>query len=538
MIIRYSCLALGAFALSGTPAAYALSASDIPADTPVSQLISSANANLAQGNAHDALTYFDIAVSRDPRNYLTLFKRGATYLSLGRNAQASQDFDRVLAIKPGFEGALTQRAKINSRKGNWAAAKNDYEAAGKKGGPEIAALEEAQGAATLAGDAEKAGDWEACVSQAGIAIMTAGTALDLRKRRARCRFEKGEVMEGVSDLAHVLQIAPESMETHLQISAMTFYSLGETEKGLSQIRVCLRSDPESKACSKLLKRERAVEKQLKNVRGFMEKHQYNSAVKLLVPSGEDTGLVKEVEDDVKLYKEQGIIHPKSPDGLHDSLIEMACEAYSEMNNHKKAQPYCTRTLATNPNSLPALISKATQQLESDDFEEAMRTLNHAKEHHGGAQKIQELLQKAQTLLKRSKQKDYYKVLGVPRDADDRSIKRAYRQLTKQYHPDKAAARGVTPEEAQKKMGQVNEAYEVLSDPELKARFDRGDDPNDQSQQGQPFQGSPFGHGAGGQQYFYQQRSGGGGGPQFKFQHSGGGGGGGRQFQFPGGFPFP
>ncbi|TKA62457.1 hypothetical protein B0A49_07126 [Cryomyces minteri] len=88
------------------------------------------------------------------------------------------------------------------------------------------------------------------------------------------------------------------------------------------------------------------------------------------------------------------------------------------------------------------------------------------------------------------------------------------------------------------MGQVNEAYEVLSDPELKARFDRGDDPNDQSQQGQPFQGSPFGHGAGGQQYFYQQRSGGGGGPQFKFQHSGGGGGGGRQFQFPGGFPFP
>jgi len=79
------------------------------------------------------------------------------------------------------------------------------------------------------------------------------------------------------------------------------------------------------------------------------------------------------------------------------------------------------------------------------------------------------------------------------------------------------------------MAEINEAYEVLSDPELKARFDRGDDPNDQSQQGSPFQGQPFGFPGGGQQQFFHQRPGGGQG--FKFQHQGG-------FQFPGGgFPF-
>jgi len=46
-----------------------------------------------------------------------------------------------------------------------------------------------------------------------------------------------------------------------------------------------------------------------------------------------------------------------------------------------------------------------------------------------------------------------------------------------YHPDKASQQGITKEEAEKKMHAINEAYEILKDPELKARFDRGDDPN-------------------------------------------------------------
>lgn len=194
-----------------------------------------------------------------------------------------------------------------------------------------------------------------------------------------------------------------------------------------------------------------------------------------------------------------------------------------MRMPKKAGPYCSEVLELVPHSLHGLLYQAQTELDRDQFEEAVRTLNAAKEHHPHSQEVHSLLQKAQALLKRSKQKDYYKVLGVSRDADDRTIKRAYRQLTKQHHPDKAAAQGVSKEEAEKKMASINEAYEVLSDSELRTRYDNGDDPNDpDAQRGHPFQGSPFGHG-GGQQFFFQQ----GGGPQFKFSGQG----------FPGGFPF-
>ncbi|KAF2196513.1 TPR-like protein [Delitschia confertaspora ATCC 74209] len=525
MILRLSSLALGL--LSAAPLAAALSASDIPLDTPVSQLIKDANAKLAAGEAQEALTYFDVAINRDPKNYLTLFRRGAAYLSLGRTAQAHHDFDKVLELKPGFEGALVQRAKISSRKGDWAAARKDYEAAGKT--EEISQLEEAQGAAYMAAEAAEKGDWDSCISQAGVAILVAGTAYDIRKLRARCRFEKGEVAEGISDLQHLLQINTGDIEPHLQSSAMAFFSLGETDKGLQYIARCLHSDPDSKACMRLRRREKNLDKQLKKVRELFEKRSFVGATKLLVPRGEDPGLLQEVQDDFKTYTEEGYISKTSPEGLYSNLVEMTCEAYIEMNNQKKAAPYCTEALKHNPTSLHGLLAQAQRELDADDFDAAIRTLETAKEHHPHHQKIQELLHKAHNLLKRSKQKDYYKVLGVSRDADERQIKSAYRKLAKQFHPDKASEQGYTPEEAQTRMASINEAYEVLSDPELKQRFDNGDDPNNPEQQGSPFQGNPFG---GGQQFMFRQGGGfpGGGSGGFKFQQGG--------FQFPGGFGFP
>jgi DnaJ family protein C protein 3 len=330
MIIRSSCLALGASLLLNSPFAFCLSPSDIPADTPISSLVSSAKANLAQGKANDALTYFDVAVARDPQNYLTIFQRGATYLSLGKSAQANEDFNKVLQIKPDFEAALLQRAKIKSRNAEWELAKKDYKTAGKTDTTEYQDLEEAELAARLAAEDEKKEDWEACVTHAGVAIMVASTSLELRQRRARCRFEKGEVQEGASDLQHVLQISPRSVEPHLQISSILFYALGDTEKGIAQMQKCLHSDPDSKPCKTLYRQEKKVDKTLKQINAQREKRQFSGALKLLVGTAEDTGLIDMVKEDVNNAKAAGYIHRNSPNNLYVSLVEMTCECYEEV----------------------------------------------------------------------------------------------------------------------------------------------------------------------------------------------------------------
>ncbi|KAH8688877.1 DnaJ and TPR domain protein [Talaromyces proteolyticus] len=506
-----------------------LQASDIPADTPVLSLVASAKSHLAGGSPRDALVYFDAAVARDPTNYLTIFQRGATYLSLGRDAQATDDFNRVLELKPDFDGALLQRARIKAKIADWSAAKEDFIAAGKQSTPEFQELEAAHVAEGAAEKAEARGDWEACVDQAGIAISKAPMSLSLRQLRSRCRFEKGDIQEALSDLTHILHLSPGSIEPHLQISSTLFYSYGDTERATAQIRKCLHSDPDSKSCSRLFRTEKKLIKQLDQVREFMGKRKFSNTINLLVGKNDENGLIDDVKEEVKEARELGRIHPNAPNQLYESLVETTCEAYRAINSPKKAETYCSEALTANPHSLHGLLHRAQAQLEADEFEKAIETLNTAKEHHQNSNEVQEMLRKAQMLLKRSKQKDYYKVLGVARDADDRTIKRAYRQLTKLHHPDKAVSKGVTKEDAEKKMASINEAYEVLSDSELRTRYDNGDDPNDpEAQRGQPFQGHPGfgGQRGGGQQFFFQQ---GGGGPQFKFS--------GQGFNFPGGFPF-
>src|SRR3990170_4681717 len=63
-------------------------------------------------------------------------------------------------------------------------------------------------------------------------------------------------------------------------------------------------------------------------------------------------------------------------------------------------------------------------------------------------------------------KDYYKILAVPRDADDRTIKQAYRRLARKHHPDVSKAKG-----SADRFKEINEAYEVLSDSEKRKRYD-------------------------------------------------------------------
>src|SRR5271155_2923923 len=63
--------------------------------------------------------------------------------------------------------------------------------------------------------------------------------------------------------------------------------------------------------------------------------------------------------------------------------------------------------------------------------------------------------------------DYYEVLGVPRDADQDAIRRAYRKLARKHHPDLNSD-----SDAEDRFKELGEAYEVLSDADKRERYDR------------------------------------------------------------------
>lgn len=103
----------------------------------------------------------------------------------------------------------------------------------------------------------------------------------------------------------------------------------------------------------------------------------------------------------------------------------------------------------------------------EKWDDAVREAKRAHELDQGNGSYREMLQRAEAALKQSKTKDYYKILGVKRGADESEIKKAYRKLALEWHPDRVPEDQKA--EAQRRFQDIGEANEVLTDPEKKGK---------------------------------------------------------------------
>lgn len=110
-------------------------------------------------------------------------------------------------------------------------------------------------------------------------------------------------------------------------------------------------------------------------------------------------------------------------------------------------------------------------METEQYEEAVRDYKKLTEVDQSNREYISLLRKAELELKKSQRKDYYKILGLTKTATETEIKKAYRKLALQFHPDKNPG----DEKAEARFKEIGDAYAILSDSEKKARYDSGAD---------------------------------------------------------------
>ncbi|EJD42377.1 hypothetical protein AURDEDRAFT_115037 [Auricularia subglabra TFB-10046 SS5] len=513
-------LARLSFLLALTGAAWADAGLDPPGLQP---LIAQGDSLLAAGQFSEAARAYSDAIELSPGQYLLYYKRATAYFSANRHAPALEDFDTVLSLTKesgSFDKAYLMKGKIFAREGRWPEARDalkSYTAkikTDRNAGDLLFGVSEGEVASKKAVAAQAAKDWPACVEQATAALHTATHSVSLRQLRADCALASGDVEQAAADLTRLTHLAPPSTEHYLRLASLTYFLLPPSQQAQSTLKQCLHGDPDSKVCAAAHRRFKQFDKQFTKLQTLLDGSAWASTIKLV--TAPENGLAAKFEAAMKAALEPlalpATIDPLRVSAKRHTIYTAACRAFVESQQIRKSEAWCTELLRMDEESTEGLIGRGELALIKEDWEDAVRAFEKAWEAQGRqGGELHQKLQRAQRLLKQSKAKDYYKVLGVSRDADQKTIKKAYRRAAMTAHPDKGGSEA--------KMAAVNEAYEVLSKPELRERFDNGEDPMDpMSQQG----GHPF-HQGGGHPFnmFFQQ--GGmpfGGGQTFHYQWAG------------------
>ncbi|WWD21936.1 hypothetical protein CI109_106424 [Kwoniella shandongensis] len=469
-----------------------------------SRIVQDGNRFLAEGAYSEAARAYGEAIDLDPNSYVNYYKRATAYLSMGRHGAALDDFDQILKINPAFAQAHLQKAKILAKEGEFEKSKSELKAYGKskkdvESDELLESVDVAIGASKSAHKAAQMKNWVICVDHSTKALELGPNSAELRELRVQCATELGDVDAVYGDLSRLAALNPSTLSLPLRLSHIAYFLLA-SPSATNHIKQCLHYDPDSRPCKVVHKLLRRLEKDTAKARNFVEGGAWRQAIKIFDgPEGLlaqfDQALEEASEGESSYLPKQ--FHPREKSLKRLELYALACKAAVGAGDFSKNKgtKWCEETLKMDEGNADALVARGEKLLKEENWEEAVRVLERAFENSGrSSQDILNRVQKAQRLLKQSKQKDYYKVLGVPRDADERTIKKAFRTAAKTAHPDVGGS--------EEKMATLNEAYEVLSNPELRQRYDNGDDPND-PHQGQ--QHNPFAHHGGGMPFqFFQQ----------------------------------
>ena len=111
--------------------------------------------------------------------------------------------------------------------------------------------------------------------------------------------------------------------------------------------------------------------------------------------------------------------------FHTSTNLKIASSYLQMKDYANAKRHCDTILKQDDTNIDALITRTEAEIGAEDYEEARRTASRAREVRDD-DRTRKNQQRAEVALKQSREVNHYKVLGVPRDARTKDIKKAYR----------------------------------------------------------------------------------------------------------------
>ncbi|KAF2757964.1 TPR-like protein [Pseudovirgaria hyperparasitica] len=411
-----------------------------------------------------AIQEYSKAIDADPKSSTYRANRAAAYMSANRFADALRDAKTADELEPNNEKILYRLARIYTSLGRPDEALDTYAridppASAKDKGPAQAMQHHIQ----QAEEQLRTGTSGSMVIH-GLDQAERGLGFNVDRPR-KWKLMRGEAylkMGNENSLGQAANVAMSLLRSNnsdpeaLVLRGRVLYCQGENEKAIQHFRQALNCDPDFKDAVKYLRMVQKLDRTKDEGNSLFKSGKYQAAI--------------------ETYTQALDIDPTNK-GTNSKILQNRALCYTRTKEYQKAIADCTRALELDPSYTKARKTKAKALGESGNWDEAVKELKAIHEANPSEPGMAKEIRNAEMELKKSKRKDYYKILGVDKDAGESECKRAYRKLAIVHHPDKNP--GDT--EAEARFKDISEAYETLSDPQKKARYDSGEDLIDPSE---------------------------------------------------------
>lgn len=401
---------------------------DDPSSWSAGKLRSRGDEAMSLRKFDEALDMYTKATEKDPENgsnYHRLFK---VHNRMKQWAKALSDIEHALELEADNVDWRIQKAKLLKSLGQCdravaelAQVQVDNGGDASSAAPNTkedlpALLQEASECDQTIAFAQKAlleEDYPTAAHYFQVAMRFVEQASDLLLQKASALLQTGDYYGVISDTGKILKQFPQHLEAY-RLRGMAYFWLGDHDVAIQHFREALKSDPEHKGCKDGHKLVKKIEKKKKKADEAFAAGKY--------------------EDAIKLYAEAMAIEPEHVNFSRPTRL-LIIQSYSKLNQHDRAIQEA-QTLLEEIETLEAHWALGDALTAAEKFEEAVRAFQAGVESlpEGETEQKKEAqrkVQAAQVALKQSKEKNYYKILGVSRTASAKEIKSAYRKLALQ-----------------------------------------------------------------------------------------------------------
>ncbi|XP_003961244.1 dnaJ homolog subfamily C member 7-like [Takifugu rubripes] len=410
----------------------------------------------------DAFNCYTKAIDAWPKNASYYGNRAATLMMLSRFREALEDSQQAVRLDDFFMKGHLREGKCHLSLGNAKAASRcfkkvlELEPSNREAKQENKTAENLMELEKMANFGFEKRDFRKVVFCMDRALAVASACHRFKIFKAECLALLGRYPEAQSVASDILRLDSTNADA-LYVRGLCLYYEDCIDKAVQFFIQALRMAPDHEKARLACRNAKALK---------AKKDEGNQAFKKF-----------NFEAAYQLYTEALAIDPNNIK-TNAKLYCNRATAGAKLNKVNQTIEDCTNAIKLDDTYIKAYLRRAQSYMDTEQYEEAVRDYEKVYQTEKTSEH-KHLLKTAQLELKKSKRKDYYKVLGVAKNATEDEIKKAYRKRALMHHPDRhSSATAEVQKEEEKKFKEVGEAFTVLSDPKKKIRYDNGHDLDD------------------------------------------------------------